>query len=98
MSDNTLPAHARVVIIGGGVIGCSVAYHLTQLGWRDVVLLERAQLTRHHLACRGPSDFAARHRDADAARQVLPGSLSASSRPRPARPPGSSAAAPFSSR
>ncbi|MBU2981110.1 FAD-dependent oxidoreductase [Lentibacter algarum] len=41
----TLPSHARVVIIGGGVIGCSVAYHLTKLGWKDVVLLERKQLT-----------------------------------------------------
>ncbi|MGB5864920.1 MAG: FAD-dependent oxidoreductase [Sulfitobacter sp.] len=40
-----VPAHARVVIIGGGVIGCSVAYHLTKLGWKDVVLLERKQLT-----------------------------------------------------
>lgn len=40
-----LPKHARVVIIGGGVIGCSVAYHLTKLGWQDVVLLERKQLT-----------------------------------------------------
>ncbi len=40
-----LPSHARVVIIGGGVIGCSVAYHLAKLGWRDVVLLERRQLT-----------------------------------------------------
>mgnify|MGYP000554233233 CR=1 FL=1 len=40
-----LPAHARAVIIGGGVIGCSVAYHLTKLGWKDVVLLERKQLT-----------------------------------------------------
>src|SRR2546428_2488350 len=36
---------ARVVIIGGGIAGCSVAYHLTQLGWRDVVLLERKSLT-----------------------------------------------------
>ncbi len=36
---------ARAVIIGGGVIGCSVAYHLTKLGWTDVVLLERKQLT-----------------------------------------------------
>ncbi|OAZ08148.1 FAD-dependent oxidoreductase [Thalassospira tepidiphila MCCC 1A03514] len=36
---------ARVVIIGGGVIGCSVAYHLTKLGWKDVVLLERKELT-----------------------------------------------------
>ncbi len=43
MSD--IPSHARVVIIGGGVIGCSVAYHLTKLGWKDVVLLERKQLT-----------------------------------------------------
>jgi len=40
-----LPQKARVVIIGGGVIGCSVAYHLTQLGWKDVVLLERKRLT-----------------------------------------------------
>ncbi|SMR82300.1 4-methylaminobutanoate oxidase (formaldehyde-forming) [Aliiroseovarius halocynthiae] len=41
----SLPTQARVVIIGGGVIGCSVAYHLTKLGWKDVVLLERKQLT-----------------------------------------------------
>ncbi|WP_170754530.1 GcvT family protein [Ruegeria lacuscaerulensis] len=40
-----LPQKARVVIIGGGVIGCSVAYHLTKKGWSDVVLLERKQLT-----------------------------------------------------
>ena len=43
--NNSLPSHAQVVIIGGGVIGCSIAYHLTKLGWRDVVLLERSQLT-----------------------------------------------------
>ncbi len=40
-----IPSHARAVIIGGGVVGCSVAYHLTKLGWKDVVLLERKQLT-----------------------------------------------------
>ena len=40
-----IPSKARAVIIGGGVIGCSVAYHLTKLGWKDVVLLERKQLT-----------------------------------------------------
>ena len=40
-----LPSQARAVIIGGGVIGCSVAYHLAKLGWREVVLLERKQLT-----------------------------------------------------
>ena len=40
-----IPARARVVVIGGGVIGCSVAYHLAQMGCTDVVLLERNQLT-----------------------------------------------------
>lgn len=45
MSDNTLPKHARVVVIGGGIIGCSVAYHLAHMGWKDVVLLERDRLT-----------------------------------------------------
>ncbi len=39
------PTQAQVVIVGGGVIGCSLAYHLTKLGWTDVVLLERKQLT-----------------------------------------------------
>jgi glycine cleavage system aminomethyltransferase T/glycine/D-amino acid oxidase-like deaminating enzyme len=43
--ETSLPTHAQVVIIGGGVIGCSLAYHLAKLGWRDVVLLERKQLT-----------------------------------------------------
>jgi glycine cleavage system aminomethyltransferase T/glycine/D-amino acid oxidase-like deaminating enzyme len=40
-----LPSRARAVVIGGGVIGCSVAYHLAKLGWTDVVLLERHKLT-----------------------------------------------------
>jgi sarcosine dehydrogenase len=41
----TLPSHARAVIVGGGIMGCSVAYHLAKLGWREVILLERNQLT-----------------------------------------------------
>jgi 4-methylaminobutanoate oxidase (formaldehyde-forming) len=41
----TVPSHARAVIIGGGIIGTSVAYHLTKLGWRDVVLLEQGSLS-----------------------------------------------------
>lgn len=45
MSEVSLPARARVVVIGGGVIGCSVAYHLAHLGLTDVVLLERDRLT-----------------------------------------------------
>jgi len=44
-SASKLPEYAKVVIIGGGVIGCSTAYHLAKLGWKDIVLLERAQLT-----------------------------------------------------
>jgi sarcosine dehydrogenase len=42
---NEFPSSARVVVIGGGVIGCSVAYHLVKFGWRDVVLVEQGQLT-----------------------------------------------------
>jgi len=40
-----LPTHARVVVVGGGIMGCSTAYHLARLGWQDVLLLERARLT-----------------------------------------------------
>ena len=43
--DKTLPTHAQVVIIGGGIVGCSVAYHLAKLGWRDIVLVEQGQLS-----------------------------------------------------
>ena len=40
-----MKSHTRVVVIGGGVVGCSVLYHLTKLGWSDVMLIERAELT-----------------------------------------------------
>ena len=40
-----LPSSTKVVVIGGGVAGCSVAYHLAKFGWKDTVLLERDQLT-----------------------------------------------------
>jgi 4-methylaminobutanoate oxidase (formaldehyde-forming) len=45
MSETSVPEFARVVVIGGGIIGCSVAYHLAEMGCKDVVLLERDQLT-----------------------------------------------------
>src|SRR2546426_10040947 len=45
MPEHVLPSHARVVVIGGGIAGCSVAYHLAKLGWRDVLLLERRDVS-----------------------------------------------------
>ncbi|MEC9369000.1 MAG: FAD-dependent oxidoreductase, partial [Pseudomonadota bacterium] len=45
MSAPSFPASARAVVIGGGIMGCSVAYHLTKLGWKDVVLLEQGSLS-----------------------------------------------------
>ena len=40
-----MKSHAQAVVIGGGVVGCSVLFHLTKLGWKDCVLLERSELT-----------------------------------------------------
>src|SRR4051812_49389777 len=44
-ADSDVPSQARVVVIGGGVGGASIAYHLSELGETDVVLLERSELT-----------------------------------------------------
>ena len=44
-SSEAFPTHARAVVIGGGLVGCSVLYHLAKLGWKDLVLLERDELT-----------------------------------------------------
>ena len=44
-SESQIPSQAQVVIIGGGIVGCSTAYHLTELGWKDVVLLERKRIS-----------------------------------------------------
>ena len=44
-TDKSLPSHAEVVVIGGGVVGCSILFHLAKFGWKDVVLLERDELT-----------------------------------------------------
>lgn len=45
MTRDPVPAHARVVIIGGGIVGCSTAYHLAKLGCADVVLLEQGRIS-----------------------------------------------------
>lgn len=45
MNSPVLPQRAQVVIVGGGIIGCSIAYHLAHMGWKDVVLLERDKIT-----------------------------------------------------
>ncbi|MDH5528917.1 MAG: FAD-dependent oxidoreductase, partial [Paracoccaceae bacterium] len=45
MNDTRFPTQAKVVIVGGGVMGCGLAYHLAHEGWHDVVLLEKAELT-----------------------------------------------------
>ena len=44
MADIKLPDRARAVIVGAGIAGCSVAYHLTKLGWRDVVVVDQGPL------------------------------------------------------
>ena len=47
------PAQARAVVIGGGIVGCSTAYHLAKLGWTDTIIIERHKLTSgstHHAA------------------------------------------------
>jgi dimethylglycine dehydrogenase len=43
--EQNMETHAKVVIIGGGVVGCSILFHLSKFGWKDVVLLERSELT-----------------------------------------------------
>ena len=48
MAD-TLPEQAQVVIVGGGAVGCSIAYHLTKIGITDVLLLERKPVSYTHL-------------------------------------------------
>ena len=40
-----MKSHARVVVVGGGVIGVGTLYHLTKMGWADVVLVEKSELT-----------------------------------------------------
>ena len=44
MPDVAVPSHARAIIIGAGIVGCSVAFHLTRLGWRDIVVVDQGPL------------------------------------------------------
>ena len=45
-SNDSFPTHARVVVIGAGVVGASIRFHLAKFGWKDCVLLERSEFTR----------------------------------------------------
>ena len=45
VQEKPLPRQVRVVIVGGGIVGASIAYHLARLGWNDTLLLERKRLT-----------------------------------------------------
>src|SRR5262249_53173405 len=45
MRERAMKTHARVAVIGGGIHGCSMLFHLTRLGWSDVVLIEKGELT-----------------------------------------------------
>ena len=42
--STALPTHSQIVIIGGGIVGCSTAYHLTKAGFKDVLVLERKEI------------------------------------------------------
>ena len=44
-----MKSHARVVVIGGGVVGCGVLYHLVKMGWSDVALVEKTDLTEEQM-------------------------------------------------
>src|SRR5829696_3005120 len=50
-----MKTHTRAVVIGGGVVGCSVLYHLARAGWTDVMLIERAELYKEIEALSGQS-------------------------------------------
>ena len=96
--DQTLPTRARVVIVGGGIIGSSTAYHLAKRGWTDVVLIERKRLTS------GTTWHAAglitQARPTSATREMVKRSIGSSSRwnAKPASRPAGSGRAPPSGR
>ena len=90
-----IPSQARVVVIGGGIIGCSVAYHLAHMGWKDVVLLERDRLTSGTTwhAAGLMVTFGSTSRDVDRDAQVHARPLRAARGRDRARPPASSRSA-----
>ena len=52
-----MKSHAQAVVIGGGLVGCSILYHLTKLGWQDVVLLERDETAKLTFVADNPGDW-----------------------------------------
>ena len=70
-TQRSLPQRADVVIVGGGIVGCSIAYHLTKIGVTNVVVLERkAAHIGHHMACSRSGRAIARHAQLDRIGQV----------------------------
>ena len=66
-----LPTDARVVVVGGGIIGTSIAYHLAKMGWTDTVLLERDRLTSGTTWCVACAEGACAQGTLRGARMVL---------------------------
>lgn len=83
-----MKSHYRAVVIGGGVVGASVLYHLTRFGWNDVALIERAELTAGS-TWHAAAGFHALNADPMSRRcRTTRSSSIARSRPSPARMPG----------
>ena len=87
----TVPKACRIAIVGGGAIGCSIAYHLAKRGARDVVLLERLQLT--HGATWHAAGLVGQLRSSSNLTRLMRYSaeLYARLEPKPARPPAGTA-------
>ena len=87
--SETMKSHVQVAVIGGGVVGCSVLYHLTKAGWKDVVLIERDRAhLRLDLACGGRLPHAERRSRTSPSCRPIRSASTRRSRRSPASPAG----------